>query len=75
MYSQVWEDPTRSETPWTDEKQSLYLNSIEEAFVKRMYERGQFIYSCKRWDSESKTASTSVRSKGLYEVGISHTFI
>lgn len=61
----IWEDPTISETPWTDEKHSLYLNSIEEAFIKRLYERGHFRYSCKRWAAERIT--TSVSSKGLYE--------
>ncbi|GLJ07363.1 hypothetical protein SUGI_0065340 [Cryptomeria japonica] len=31
------EDTTSSESPWTNEKHSLHLNSMEEAFVSRLY--------------------------------------
>jgi len=58
-------DPTTSESSWTDEKHSLYLNSIEEAFVKRLHERGHYSYSCKRWEAERMIPCVS--GKGLYE--------
>lgn len=62
----VWADPTISESSWTDEKHSLYLNSIEEAFVKSLHERGgHYTYSSKRWEAERITPCVS--SKGLYE--------
>lgn len=61
----VWENSAVSETSWTDEKHSLYLKSIEEIFVQSLYERGQYIYSCKRW--ESGRITTSVSGKSLYE--------
>ncbi|XP_059075202.1 uncharacterized protein LOC131052262 [Cryptomeria japonica] len=40
------EAPT-SESSWTNEKHSLHLNSMEEAFVSRLY-----TYPCKRWRAD-----------------------
>ncbi|GLJ07362.1 hypothetical protein SUGI_0065330 [Cryptomeria japonica] len=41
------EDPTSSESSWTNEKHSLHLNSMEDAFVSRLY-----TYPCKRWRAD-----------------------
>lgn len=61
----VWADPTISESSWTDEKHSLYLNAIEEAFVKSLHERGHYTYSCKRREAERIIPCMS--DKGLYD--------
>lgn len=58
-------DPTTSESSWTDEKHSLYLNSIEEAFVKSLHERGHYTYACNKWEAVGIT--TCMPGKGLHE--------
>ena len=69
----MWEDPTIIlDISCTDEKHNLYLNSIEEDFIKRLYEQGRYIYSCKRQEAEWIT--TYVLSKGLHEVGIHYIY-
>ncbi|KAH9312497.1 hypothetical protein KI387_027532 [Taxus chinensis] len=61
----VLEDPTSSEKSWTDEKHSLYLNSIEEAFVSSLY-HGYYTYPCKRLQADRGVA-VSVFSTDLNE--------
>jgi hypothetical protein len=61
----VLADPTMSESSRVDEKHSFYLNSIKEAFVKSLHERGHYTYSSKRWEAERMISCVS--GKGLYE--------
>lgn len=60
----VWADPSVSESSWTDEKHSLYLNSIEEAFVRSLHERGHYTHSCER--RETQRIIPCMSDKGLY---------
>ncbi|GLJ07366.1 hypothetical protein SUGI_0065390 [Cryptomeria japonica] len=46
------EDPTSSESSWTNEKHSFYINSKEEAFVSSLYQQGGYKYPCKRWRAD-----------------------
>lgn len=60
----VWADPSVSESSWTDEKHSLYLNSIEEAFVRSLHERGHYTHSCER--RKTQRIIPCMSDKGLY---------
>ncbi|XP_057842872.2 uncharacterized protein LOC131052263 isoform X2 [Cryptomeria japonica] len=46
------EDPTSSESSWTNEKHSFYINSMEEAFVSSLYQHGSHTYPCTRWQAD-----------------------
>lgn len=47
-----------SHTSWTDEKHSLYLNYIEDAFVSSLYDRGYYTNSGKRWQADRREISS-----------------
>ncbi|GLJ07752.1 hypothetical protein SUGI_0073600 [Cryptomeria japonica] len=62
------EDPTSSETSWTNEKHSLYLNSIEDAFVSSLYQQGYYTYPCKRWQADRGEISSALSLDSNEEV-------
>ncbi|GLJ07365.1 hypothetical protein SUGI_0065370 [Cryptomeria japonica] len=60
------EDPTSSESSWTNEKHSFYINSMEEAFVSSLYQHANYAHPCKRWQAD-RGEITSVFSLDLNE--------
>ncbi|GLJ07367.1 hypothetical protein SUGI_0065430 [Cryptomeria japonica] len=62
-----WRIPHHQKSSWTNEKHSLYINSMEEVFVSGLYQEGDHTYPCKRWQAYRGEKIASVFGLDLNE--------